>query len=160
MSPRFAPPLLVAVLLGACVSQGPFPSLAPREGEQLAIEEPVRVAPVVADDRALRARIEALIAEARAGAAAFDGDFAEAERTAGRGGAEGSDSWIAGQQAISRLEAARGRTGNAAADLDQLNLDRAALPTSAADQQALDEAIAEVARIAANQQARIDRLRR
>ena len=160
MSRPFLAPILPVFLLAGCVSQGPFPSLAPRESEQLAIEEPVRVAPVVADDATLRTRVDALIAEARAGAAAFDGDFAEAERTAARAGPEGSDSWIAGQQAISRLEAARGRTGNAAADLDQLNLDRAALPTSAADQQALDEAIAEVARIAANQQARIDRLRR
>ena len=159
MSPRFAPPLLLAVLLGACVSQGPFPSLAPREGEQLAIEEPVREAPMVADDSALRTRIEAVLGEAREGARRFDADFATAERLAARAGAIGSDSWIAAQEAISRLEAARARTGNAAAELDQLSLTRANLPTSAADQQALDEAIAEVARINVNQQARVDRLR-
>jgi hypothetical protein len=159
MSRPFLAPILPVFLLGACVSQGPFPSLAPREGEQLAIEEPVREAPTVANDSALRTRIEAVLGEAREGARRFDADFAPAERAAGRAGAEGSDSWIAAQEAISRLEAARARTGNAAAELDQLSLTRANLPTSAADQQALDEAIAEVARINVNQQARVDRLR-
>ena len=119
----------------------------------------MREAPAVADDAVLRARIQALVGEARQGARTFDDDFAAAERAAAGAGAAGSDSWIAGQQAISRLEAARGRTGNAAAELDQLNLARADLPTSAGDQAALDAAIAEAARIAANQQARIDRLR-
>jgi len=160
MSRPFLAPILPFLLLGACVSQGPFPSLAPREGEQLAIEEPVREAPTVADDSALRTRIEALLSEAREGARRFDSDFASAERASARAGAMGSDSWIAAQEAISRLEAARGRTGDAAAELDQLSLTRADLPTSAADQQALDDAIAEVARIAVNQQARVERLRR
>jgi hypothetical protein len=160
MSPRFAPPLFLAILLGACVSEGPFPSLAPREGEELTIEEPVRETPTIADDGALRTRIAALLGEAQEGGRRFDADFGQAERAAARGGAEGSDSWIAAQEAISRLEAARARTGNAAAELDQLNLTRANLPTSAADQETLDAAIAEVARIDSNQQARIDRLRR
>jgi len=160
MSRPFLAPILPLLLLAGCVSQGPFPSLAQREGEQLAIEEPVREAPVVADDAALRTRIEALLGEAREGARRFDADFATAERLAARAGAIGSDSWIAAQEAISRLEAARGRTGDAAAELDQLSLARANLPTSAADQEALDEAIAEVARIAVNQQARTGRLSR
>jgi len=159
MPPRSSFLLPLAALLAGCVSQGPFPSLAPREGEQLAIEEPALQAVAVADDPALRARIEALVGEARLGAQAFDRDFAAAERAAARAGASGSDSWISAQQAISRLEAARARTGNAAAELDRLGLERADLPTSAADQAALDSALGETARIAANQQSRIDRLR-
>ena len=148
-----------AMMLAGCVSQGPFPSLAPREGEELAIEEPVRQAPVVPADAALRARIAALLDEVRQGARTFDADFAGAERVAARAGAAGSDSWIDAQQAISRLEAARGRTSAAVAELHQLDLARAALPTGAADQEALEAAIAEADRTAANQQARMDRLR-
>jgi hypothetical protein len=151
---------LLAALLAGCVSQGPFPSLAQREGERLAIEEPVREAPQVADDAALRAELSALRAEAQAGARAFEADYGPAERAAARASAQGSDSWIDAQQALSRLEAARDRTTHAAAELDRLSQARADLPTSAADQALLDAAIAEAARIAAEQQARVDRIRR
>lgn len=153
------PLLLPALLLGGCVAQGDYPSLAPREGEELAIEEPVREPPAVADDTELRAGIAALVAEARGGAREFGALYGEAERAVARAGAEGSDSWIEAQQAISRLEAARLATGRAAAELDRLNLARADQATSDADQLALQAAIAEVATIAADQQARIDRLR-
>ncbi len=161
MSPR---PALLALfsgaLLGGCVTEGPFPSLAPRPDERLAIEEPVREAPTVADDPALPARIAALLGEARQGERAFDADYGPAVRAAGRSGPTGSDSWIAAQQALSRVEAARGRTTDAAAELHQLALARAGQAMSAADRQALDDAIAEVDRLVADQQARIDRLSR
>jgi len=161
MSPRIA--LLAALsgaLLGGCVTEGPFPSLAPRPDERLAIEEPVREAPVVADDPALQARVAALLGEARQGERAFEADHGAAARAAARAGATGSDSWIDAQQALSRVEAARGRTTGAAADLHQLALARAGEAISAADRQALDDAVAEVDRIVAGQQARIDRLAR
>jgi len=151
--------LASALLLAGCVSDGPFPSLAPREAEELAIEEPERAPPVVADDEGLLAHVAARVADARIGAMAFERALGEAERAVARAGREGSDSWIEAQQAISRLEAARSYTTRAEADLDRLSLTRADLPTSAADQQALNAAIAEVAAIAAGQQARIDRLR-
>ncbi len=149
-----------ALALAACVSQGPFPSLAPREGEQLAIEEPMRETPVSADDPALRPAVAALLSEARDGARRFDADFAAARGLIARAGAEGSESWVEAQQAISRLEAARNRTTSAVDDLHQLSLARADRPTSPADQQAIDAAIAEAERIAADQQARMDRLAR
>jgi hypothetical protein len=152
--------LALLLLLAGCVSQGPFPSLAPREGEQLAIEEPEREAPTVADEPALRARIAALRDQAREGMRTFDGAFEGAERSAARAGAEGSDSWVEAQLALSRLEAARGRTADAAAELDRLDLERADQATSAADQALLEEAIAEAARLTANQQDRIERIRR
>jgi hypothetical protein len=161
MSPRPAfLALLAGALLGGCVTEGPFPSLAPRPDERLAIEEPVREPPVVADDPALPVRIAALLGEARQGDRAFDADYGAAARSAERAGPTGSDSWIAAQQALSRVEAARGRTTDAAAELHQLALARAGQAVSAADRQALDDAVAEVDRLVADQQARIDRLSR
>ena len=150
-----ARPLLLALVLAGCVSQGPFPSLAPRPAESEDwTEEPVRTAPAVADDPALRARAAALLDEARAGLRDFDADFGAAERAAAQAGSEGSDSWIEAQQAISRLDVARGRTGEALAGLHQLRLDREGQPTSAGDLAALDAAIA------ARQGQRTDRLSR
>ena len=151
--------LPLALLLAGCVAQGDYPSLAPREGEGLAIEEPVREAVEVPDDAALRARIAALLEDARQGTRSFNALYAEAERAVARGGAEGSESWIEAQQAISRLEAARLATSQAAVELGQLELAQADRPTSDADQRALEAAITEAERIAADQQLRIDRLR-
>jgi hypothetical protein len=153
--------ILAAALLAGCVSQGPFPSLAPRPGEREDwTEEPARPAPAIADDPALSARSAALLGEARQGAGEFDADFGPAERAAAHAGPAGSDSWIEAQQAISRIEAARGRTGAALAELHQLRLERANQPTSAGDLAALDAAIAQAEAIAARQQQRIDRLSR
>jgi hypothetical protein len=153
------PALLAAALLAGCVAQGPFPSLAPRPDELMAIEEPVREAPRAADDAALRTRVAALLEEVRAGARGFDADHEAARRAAARSGPTGSDAWVEAQQAISRLEAARGRTMAAAAELHQLALDRADVPTSDEDRRLIEAAIAEADRVAAGQQARIDRLR-
>ncbi|HVQ09690.1 MAG TPA: hypothetical protein VMS43_14775 [Allosphingosinicella sp.] len=148
---------LTGALLAGCVTEGPFPSLAPRPDERLTIEEPVREAPIVADDPAVRARIADLLAEARQGNRTFEADYGAAARAA-RGGLVGSNVWIEAQQALSRVEAARGRTAAAAAELHQLALERADQPMSAADREGLDEAVAEADRLLAAQQARIDRL--
>lgn len=155
-------PLLAsaAVLAAGCVSEGPFPSLAPRPDERLAIEEPVREAPQIPDDSGLRVRINALLAEARAGEAAFERDFEAAARTAARAGAEGSDSWIDAEQAFSRAEASRIRATDAAAELHEIALARAGQPTSPADLAALEAAIAQADEIVAAQQARLNRIRR
>jgi hypothetical protein len=150
-----------AALLAGCVSQGPFPSLAPRPAElEDWSEEPVRTAPAVADDAALRRGIDGLLADARAGWREFEADLATAEPAAAHAGAQGSDSWIAAQEALSRLEAARSRTDRAIEELHQLRRARADLPTSGADLAALDAAIQEAEAIAARQQQRIDRLAR
>jgi hypothetical protein len=156
-----ASPLLLAVLLAGCVSQGPFPSLAPRPAEREdSTEEPVRTAPAVADDPALPQRLAALREEAEAGERDFAADFPAAERAAARAGAEGSDSWIEAQQAISRVEAAMARTGEALAELHRLGLERADRSTSAADVAALAAAAEEAEGISARQQQRINRLSR
>jgi hypothetical protein len=153
------PAALAGALLAGCVTEGPFPSLAPRPDERLAIEEPVREAPAVADDPALQTRIAALLGEARQGDRAFDADYGAAARAAGRAAPTGSDAWMAAQQALSRVEAARGRTSDAATELHQLALERSGQAMSAADSRALDDAVAEADRLVAGQQARIDRLR-
>jgi len=157
-------PVLCAALaacLAGCVSQGPFPSLAPRPAEREDwSEEPSHAAPAVADDAALRTRIAALVAEAQAGARAFEADLPAAERATVRQAAEQSDAWIEAQQAISRLEASRGRTDEAATELHQLRLARAERPTSAADLAALDAAIGEVGAIVERQQREMDRVNR
>jgi hypothetical protein len=152
---------LLAAGLAGCVSQGPFPSLAPRPAEQEDwTEEPVHAAPVVADDATLRPRIASLVAEAREGERAFAADLPAARRATALPGPEGSDSWIEAQQAISRLQAARGRTDDAAAELHQMRLARSGQPTSAADLAALDAAIEQVGTIAERQQREMDRINR
>jgi hypothetical protein len=152
---------LLAACLAGCVSQGPFPSLAPRPAEQEDwTEEPSHPAPVVADDAALRARIAALVAEAHDGGRAFDADLPAAERAAAHAGPAESDAWVEAQQAISRLEASRGQTSGAATELHQLRLDRTGQPTSAADLAALDAAIETVNAIAERQQREVDRISR
>ena len=159
---RFRVPLpcCAAALLAGCVSEGPFPSLAPRPDERLSIDEPVREPPQIADDSALRVRINRLLSEARSGDADFERDYEAAARASARAGREGSDSWLDAQQALSRVEMSRGRATDAAAELHQLAQARAGQPTSAADQAALDDAIAQVDGIVAAQQARLNRIRR
>ncbi len=159
--PLLLPPALAAALmLGGCVSQGPFPSLAPRPEEGIvSTAEPMRPEPAVADDAQLRARIGALVAQALEGLSAFDAAYPAAERAANAAGTDGSDSWVAAQQALSRLEAARSKTSTARAELDRIALERAGLPTSAADREILERAIREAERIAMNQQVRLDGLK-
>lgn len=150
-----------SLLLAGCATQGPFPSLARRPAEDIDMSiEPAREAPAVAPDAALRARIEALTDALRSGDRRFDGDYSATAGAARSTGPRGSESWVIAQQAISRLEASRAQTMAALADLNQLRLERADLPTSEEDQAALETAIAFGERIAAEQQTRIDRLRR
>lgn len=153
--------LAAALALAGCVSQGPFPSLAPRPEEgDISTAEPARPDPVSADDVALRARIGALVTQAREGMRAFEAAYMPAARATGDAGArsEGSEGWVAAQQAISRVEAARSLTTNARAELDRIAVARANAPTSAGDRQALVEALAEVERIGREQQVGMQRL--
>lgn len=152
--------IMLTLLLGGCVSQGPFPSLAPRPGEgDFVLAEPDRPAPVIADDPALRRQIETLLAGAQDGRRAFDGVYDEARTAIGGGGVEGSDAWVEAQQALSRLESARAATGDALTRLDALAIERADLPTSQADFALIESTIAEVERIDRAQQSRLTALR-
>jgi hypothetical protein len=159
--PSGRPAHRVAACLAGCVTQGPFPSLAPRPAEQEDwTEEPSHAAPAAPDDATLRQRVAALVAEAHEGARAFAADLPAAERATAHPGAEGSDSWVEAQQAISRLEAARARADEAATELHQLRLARTGQPTSAADLGAIDAAIDEVEGIVARQQQQLNRVNR
>lgn len=159
-SPLLVPCAAAALLLAGCVSEGPFPSLAPRpEESNFTTAEPVSSAPVASDDAQLRARIAAQVAQSLEGLTAFDAAYSAADRATAAAGNQSSESWVEGQQALSRLEAARNRTTTARAELDRIALERADLPTSEADLQMLDRALAEAERIALNQQVRLDQLR-
>lgn len=155
-------PLLLALplLASACASNGDFPSLAPRAVERLPLEEPVRVDPAVAPDPALRARMAALLAEARRGDGLFETALARALPRVRAAGPAQSDSWVQAQEAISRVEAARATTIAALADLDRLLVERAAIPTSREDQAALQAAHDAAEQLAADQHRRIQELRR
>jgi hypothetical protein len=152
--------MTLALLLGGCVSAGPFPSLAPRPGEgEFVLAEPDRPLTLVADDPALRRQVEALRAGAEDGRRVFDGAYEDARAAIDRGGAEGSNAWVEAQQALSRLEATRAATTDALTRLDALATERADRPTSEDDFALIEAAIADVSRIDAEQQTRLARLR-
>jgi hypothetical protein len=161
---RRLPPLVALALLAplapGCAPEGEFPSLALRPGERdLSTEPPVRAPVTVPGDPALRGLVAALAAQAEAGDRAFDAELASAAPVVARAGAAQSESWVQGQLAFSRLEASRGATTTALAELEALRVARAAQPTNEADFAAIESAIAEAARRAAAQQQRLDRLR-
>lgn len=147
------------LLLAGCAAQGGFPSLAPRAVERIADEEPVTAAPVVPADAALRGLVAELIADARRGQAAFEAALPAAASAVSGAGPAGSEGWIAAQQAISRLEAARAPTTIALAALDRLRVERASRPINPADLQALLAAMETVTELARQQHARVDELR-
>ena len=152
--------LSLGALAGGCTTEGDFPSLAPRAIEQEdPLAEPVRTPPVVASDPALRARVAELRNAGLSGVAAFEADARAAEAAAARAGASGSDSWVEAQQALSRLEAARGPATVALAELDRLLIVRAAEPTADEDLAAIRNAMAEIERLVAEQQRRFDAVR-
>jgi hypothetical protein len=167
---------LTVPLLGACAAQGDFPSLAPRAVErdltggsapagcpgledggapaQPAGTQPASVNP----DPQLGARVARLLAAARAGQAGFAAALPAANRAATRAGAAGSEAWIAAQQEISRLEAARTQTVDALAELDALAIRRSDAPVAEADYQAVLAAAEEARGLVQGQQAALERL--
>ncbi len=152
--------LLCAAALAGCVAEDDFPSLAQRPAElNVSLEEPLHPAVEVPSDPALRSRLVELRRQAHEGERSFAAAIGSTEAQLGRAGAAGSESWVEAQQALSRLEATREATMRALAELDQLAIGRAEVPTSSEDFAALNAAIAEVERLAVSQQQRWDRLR-
>ncbi len=151
--------LSLTMPLAGCATGGEFPSLMPRAVEQLSFEEPVRVDPPVAADPALRARADALVAEARGGDRVFDVAFGEAlPRVRGAGG-RGSDSWVQAQEAISRVEAARTITSSALADFDTWLTEISAQPVNAELWAEIAQDRAAIAALAEEQDRRLDGLK-
>jgi hypothetical protein len=152
--------ILLAVSAAGCAPRGDFPSLAPRPVErQLAEEQPAVPAPEPPADPALAARVSELVGRARAGDAAFTTALAAARSATSRAGAAGSDSWIAAQSAISRVEAVRADLVTALAELDRLGIERASQPTSGADREMVRAAQAEVQATADRQHEQLEALR-
>jgi hypothetical protein len=150
----------ITALSGGCVAPGPFPSLAPREAErEISVDDTLQKRPAVPIDAALGARIAALLSDARRSEAAFAAALGAAEAAAGRAGTEGSETWIAAQQAVSAAEAARAPTVGALAELDGLSLERAGMATDQSQFEALLAAVAEAQRFAEGQQRRLDVVR-
>jgi hypothetical protein len=157
------PPLLALTALAGCAgSSGPFPSLLPRPIEREFGDPgvPPKVAPVP-DDPEVAARASAFVAAAREGDRTFHAALPAAEAAARHAGTAGSDSWIVAQQAVSRAEAAEQPITHALSEFDLYATDRGkAKPLSQADLDHLQNAEAEVQRIADAEHAEIDRLQR
>lgn len=123
--------LLCAALLPLCactVTDGPYPSLAPRPVEKLGFDEPAAPAPAPpAADPALDARIADNARERAAAAAAFDTGVVRAQRLAraARGAQAGSDRWLDAQTAVAELDALRARHQDALGVLEDLAATRA-----------------------------------
>lgn len=156
-------PLALAVLLTACATPSMNePSLARRAAEDIDPRVPIPSdVPEGAADARLAATLSTLVDRARAGQAEFDRRAAEASSLAAAAGGEASESWIAAQQALSRLVEQQGVAATVAADIDALASNR--LQTLGwmppADQRAVRLAQEQVGAIAAAQLETIDRLR-
>ena len=119
MRPLF---LALPLLLAACSTpRVPEPSLAPRAAEAIDPRVPIPSDPVVGPvDTALVGRLEQLVNEVRQGRAGFDSLADQTESLAAAAGPAESESWIAAQQSLSALVAARAPVTRAMADLDEL----------------------------------------
>jgi hypothetical protein len=153
--------LLLCGLTAACGLSGHYPSLAPRP-EELGQTSPAPPKPATppAADPALTAQLDRLLADARAGEAAFRAQLPATERAVASAGKAGLDSWAQAQQAVSRLEAKRAPTAAAASELDALARAKAeAAPSAAeADLGAINATSEQVRALVASQDQAIDRL--
>ncbi|WP_066961251.1 hypothetical protein [Rhizorhabdus dicambivorans] len=125
MRNHLLPPfLLLCAGLAGCAETTGFPSLAPRPIEREVLRAEA-VPPVPAPAEAAPIPASAEIAEIVARALAADAAFkAELERArplieAGRNAPEGSEAWVAGQQAYSAADASSAPVAEALGELDR-----------------------------------------
>ena len=155
-------PLVMLLLASACSNGASVePSLAPRAAE--AIDPRVPIAdnvPRGSLDAGLAEQLAALVGAARNGVPTFEAREAETSRLASAAGPMASESWIAAQQALSRLVEQFGVTSQAAADIDELASSRLGQQRwiEPADREAIASAAAEVTGISQSQAGAIDRL--
>ncbi len=151
--------ITIATALGGCASGdvSAFPSLARR-----AIEQRAAVVPSSPASPAIPEPVSATLAEAIVGLGR-DADGGNAVFTAllppsrapiqaGRGAAVGSEAWAQAEMALSRLEAARGPTVFALAELDRLALEQLEADNQAAADAFGVEQVRVAAMVAAQQQ--------
>lgn len=149
-----------SLLLAGCVGENGFPSLAVRPAERgLSTAEPIHPPVAVPSEPALVQRVAALRGQAAEGDRTFEAVYGGAASAVAAAGASGTESWVAAQQALSRLEAARAGTVSALRELDQLALERAAIATNEGDFAVIEAALVEVERLAAAQRTRWEGLR-
>ena len=152
-------PLALAACETATSSGGP--SLARRSAEAIDPRLPVEV-PIDgrAANPALAARLAALLSEARESAAAFAAEEPGARSAASAAGAPQSESWIAAQLALSKLERTRAPFTRAFAEVDELRSASARSgATSPADVAVLEAAAAELQGLAERQSEALDSIR-
>ena len=160
---RLIIPLLMLSALAACAmpDTGPQPSLAPRPAEAIDPRIPIPdEMPAGTVDAALAQRLDALVNDARSGAAGFAARQANAERLAAAAGPSGSESWVAAQQVLSLLVEQHGIATRAAAEIDALAADRLDRNKwiNPSEQAAISAAAAEAAAVTSSQAATIQRL--
>ena len=149
-------PLLAAGCRSAATVE---PSLAPRAAEAIDPRIPIPSGPEPGvADASLQSRLASLVAEARAGNAAFTAAADEAEQLAGSAGSAESEGWVAAQQALSAAVAARGQTVRALGDIDRIAasaiVNRGGI--APADLAAIQTAAAEAAEVDARQAERLE----
>jgi hypothetical protein len=160
---RFSLPFAFGALaLAGCSASLPdVPGLGPRPIEHRPILPPDAASePDTPASPALTQRLATLVSDAKAGHAAFEKERTGVSGAVGRakGAAEGSEAWIAGQEALSALDAARAKVRDAANAIDALRVDPAF--AGAADRAAIDAAAAQVAALADGEAAAVDALTR
>jgi hypothetical protein len=163
---RFPVPLLLgaaAAAQGGCASdKGDFPSLAQRPAERdYAAEQmaPPKVRPALPDDPTVAQRASGFVGAAREAEGGFARAYETAAAAVARAGPVGSDSWILAQEAVSRAIAAQAPVTRIAGELDDYAAARARqTPVSPGDLARLQEATADIHRVAEAQTARIRRL--
>jgi antitoxin (DNA-binding transcriptional repressor) of toxin-antitoxin stability system len=154
--------LLLPLAITACSTPSvPTPSLAPRAAEAIDPRVPIPDSPVIGEvDQVLRARLAQLLDEVRAGNQEFATAADQGERLVAAADGPASESWIAAQQALSAMVAARGRTARALSDIDAIAAERVMTSggISPANHAAIDAAAREASAIDQRQAALIDAL--
>lgn len=150
---RVSSPML-ALCLAACAAPGEYPSLARRPIETTFNQSPPAAPPAPAgvSDAAALARVAASLDAVRKSEAPFEAALAEARPAvaAASGAAEGSERWIEGQVAASRVEPLLAPATTALADLEE-ELRRAMTTPDSGDRAAIEAAIVEASAIVARQ---------
>jgi hypothetical protein len=151
----------MASLAGCLGPAARAPSLAPRAAEAIDPRVPVPEPQLsTAVDPALAAQLSTLVAQAEAADSRFRAAVPEAQQAAASAGPSQSESWVAAQQLLSALVAAREPVARALGDIDQLAAERIRRlgGIAAADLRAIEAAAARVAEIDRREAAVVDQL--
>lgn len=159
---RYLPLLFLAMLAGCSSATSVEPSLAPRTAEAIDPRLPIDEAAVAGSvSPELASQLAVLTGAVRAAVPTFEARRSEAHRLAVGAGPVASESWIAAEQALSRLIQQYGVTSEAAAEIDALAASRldANRWIAPADRLAIAAAASDVAAISRLQTEAIDQVR-